>query len=80
MSGTADALYDLVVLMIVVLVVVGTIVPYSKKNLYPQDANWGPFNAFAEMLNGRLAMVGFVGLLYMEHVHQTPMLNILMGK
>merc|ERR1712146_848652 len=40
-GGAADALYDLVVVMIVAMVVVGTIVPYSRKNLYPQDANWG---------------------------------------
>ena len=79
-GGAADALYDLVVVMIVAMVVVGTIVPYSRKNLYPQDANWGPFNAFAEMLHGRLAMLGCVGLLYMENAHQMPMLDILMGR
>ena len=77
LTCTADVAYDVVVLAIIALVVVGTIVPLSKRNLRPADANWGPFTAFTEMLHGRLAMIGFVGLMWMENAYGTPLLHML---
>lgn len=40
--------------------------PQVYKGLKPADRSVGPFNASAELLNGRLAMLGFASLLVVE--------------
>ena len=77
MNSSADVMYDIVIGIIIGLVVIGSIIPINSKNLLPEDANWGPFNSFVEMLHCRLAMIGFVTVLYLENTHHTPMLKIL---
>ncbi|KAI8466467.1 MAG: hypothetical protein J3K34DRAFT_379329 [Monoraphidium minutum] len=43
------------------------------KNVAPAAESLGPFNAKAEMLNGRAAMLGFASLLVIEAVKGSPL-------
>ncbi len=38
----------------------------AEPKMYVEDTNTAGFTAYAELLNGRLAMIGFVSLLILE--------------
>ncbi len=52
---------DLGLGMIVALVTVGTLAPRLLENKKVDSMSVGPFTPAAEVLNGRLAMMGFLG-------------------
>lgn len=73
--------YNMMITIIIVLTVIGTIVPMTKKHkLEPSDANFGNFTAKNEMIHGRLAMIGFMSLLYVEHVNHMGILDLVIQK
>jgi hypothetical protein len=57
---------------IVVIFTMATLAPKLFKNEQPEDREFGPWRASAEMLNGRAAMLGFASLVIIEYFKQSP--------
>jgi hypothetical protein len=55
------------------LIFTASLVPFSKRES-PDSRKSGPFTAKAERWNGRLAMLGFAGIIITEVVKQGPLL------
>jgi hypothetical protein len=55
------------------LIFTASLVPFSRRES-PDSRKSGPFNAKAERWNGRLAMLGFAGIIVTEVVKQGPLL------
>ena len=64
-SGQSVLLYGFAV----VFVLMGSL-SVKLQGVNPEDRSFGPFSANAEMLNGRIAMMGFSGLLIAENFTQ----------
>jgi hypothetical protein len=59
---------------VVVLVTVASLMPKLIEDLNVDSKSFGPFTPGLESLLGRIAMLGFSGLMIVEAVKQSPLL------